>query len=112
MPRTMRPHCQTSTSGSGCRSDHGVMIMDTADRLMTMTELAAMLGVPVTTLYGWRSRGEGLPAYRIGRHIRYGREVIETWLKSRSDQPVHSAGEAWVSYQRSGVCPQAPVMRI
>jgi hypothetical protein len=27
--------------------------------------------VPVATLYGWRHRGEGPAAYRIGRHVRY-----------------------------------------
>jgi len=29
------------------------------DRLMTITDLSEMLGVPVDTLYGWRHRGEG-----------------------------------------------------
>ncbi len=40
----------------------------------------------VTTLYGWRSRGEGPPGYRIGHHVRYRREAIEIWLASRADQ--------------------------
>ena len=62
------------------------MTLNTAERLMTVTELAEMLSVPVTTLYGWRSRGEGPPGYRIGRHVRYRREAIETWLASRADQ--------------------------
>jgi len=62
------------------------MTMNTEDRLMTVTELAEMLGVPVATLYGWRSRGEGPPGYRIGRHVRYRRALVETWLMSRADQ--------------------------
>ena len=41
------------------------------DRLMTITDLSEMLGVPVDTLYGWRHRGEGPEGYRIGRHVRY-----------------------------------------
>ena len=40
------------------------------DRLMTITDLSEMLGVPVDTLYGWRHRGEGPAGYRIGRHVR------------------------------------------
>jgi hypothetical protein len=30
------------------------------DRLMTITDLSEMLGVPVDTMYGWRHGGEGL----------------------------------------------------
>jgi hypothetical protein len=29
------------------------------DRLMTITDLSEMFGVPVDTLHGWRHRGEG-----------------------------------------------------
>jgi hypothetical protein len=32
------------------------------DRLLTITDLSEMLGVPVDTLYGWRHRGEGRQA--------------------------------------------------
>jgi excisionase family DNA binding protein len=42
-----------------------------SERLMTVAELAELLGVPVTTLYQWRHRGEGPPGYRVGRHVRY-----------------------------------------
>jgi len=60
--------------------------MNTMDRLMSVTEVAEMLGIPVATLYGWRSRGEGPPGYRIGRHIRYRRAAVESWLLTRADQ--------------------------
>ena len=59
--------------------------METSDRLMTLAELAEMLGIPVNTLYGWRCRGEGPPGYRIGRHIRYRRTAVEEWLETQSD---------------------------
>ncbi|WP_041791787.1 helix-turn-helix domain-containing protein [Microlunatus phosphovorus] len=59
--------------------------METSDRLMTLAELAEMLGIPVNTLYGWRCRGEGPPGYRIGRHIRYRRAAVETWLETQTD---------------------------
>ena len=42
-----------------------------SERLMTLADLAELLGVPVTTLYQWRHRGEGPPGYRVGRHVRY-----------------------------------------
>jgi excisionase family DNA binding protein len=56
------------------------------DRLMTITDLSEMLGVPVDTLYGWRHRGEGPRGYRVGRHVRYRREAVEAWLGTRADR--------------------------
>jgi excisionase family DNA binding protein len=56
------------------------------DRLMTITDLSEMLGVPVDTLYGWRHRGEGPEGYRIGRHVRYRRAAVEAWLDTQADR--------------------------
>lgn len=58
---------------------------DDVERLLTISDLSAMLGVPVDTLYGWRHRGEGPQGYRIGRHVRYRRVAVEAWLASRLD---------------------------
>lgn len=58
---------------------------DDVERLLTISELGAMLGVPVDTLYGWRHRGEGPQGYRIGRHVRYRRSAVEAWLATRLD---------------------------
>jgi excisionase family DNA binding protein len=56
------------------------------DRLMTITDLSEMLGVPVDTLYGWRHRGEGPAGYRIGGHVRYRRATVEAWLDAQADR--------------------------
>jgi excisionase family DNA binding protein len=58
----------------------------TEERLMTLTELSEMLGVPIDTLYGWRHRGEGPVGYRIGRHVRYRRSAVEAWLEIQADR--------------------------
>jgi excisionase family DNA binding protein len=57
----------------------------TGERLMTLTELSEMLGVPIHTLYGWRHRSEGPVGYRIGRHVRYRRAAVEAWLETQAD---------------------------
>lgn len=64
------------------------MIMDTVngERLMTTLELSEMLGIPIETLYGWRHRGEGPVGYRVGRHLRYRRAEVETWLDGQVDR--------------------------
>jgi excisionase family DNA binding protein len=56
------------------------------DRLLTITDLSEMLGVPVDTLYGWRHRGEGPAGFRIGRHVRYRRAAVEAWLDTQVDK--------------------------
>ncbi len=39
--------------------------------LIDVAELAAYLGVPISTAYDWRTRGKGPPAYRFGKHLKY-----------------------------------------
>jgi len=60
-------------------------VVQEIERLLTITELSEMLGIPVDTLYGWRHRGQGPRGYRVGRHVRYRRASVESWLDSRLD---------------------------
>ena len=55
------------------------------DRLLGPEEVAAYLGVPLRTIYRWRSRHEGPHGYRVGRHVRYRRDDVDRWLASRRD---------------------------
>jgi excisionase family DNA binding protein len=47
---------------------------------MTPQDLAHLLQLPLATIYGWRSKGEGPPGIKVGRHVRYRREEVEAWL--------------------------------
>jgi excisionase family DNA binding protein len=49
-------------------------------RLWSVQDVADYLGVPVKTLYQWRTAGYGPPARRVGRHLRYKQEDVETWF--------------------------------
>lgn len=53
------------------------------ERLVDVHELAAYLGVPVKTLYAWRYRREGPPAFRVGRHLRYRWRDVQMWIEER-----------------------------
>jgi excisionase family DNA binding protein len=55
-----------------------------ATLLLKPDDLAEYLGVPVKTLYEWRSRGGGPPGIRIGRHLRYRMSDVQTWLNERT----------------------------
>jgi excisionase family DNA binding protein len=56
-----------------------------ADRLMSLWDVSQLLGVPIATLYAWRHRGEGPSGYRIGRHVRYRRAAVESWIEEQAD---------------------------
>jgi excisionase family DNA binding protein len=63
-----------------------IMTLDVGERLMSITDLSEMLGVPIHTLYRWRHKGEGPVGYRIGRHVRYRRATVEAWLETQTDE--------------------------
>ena len=52
----------------------------TCERLWTFNDVSEFLGVPIGTLYQWRVRGEGPPAYKIGRHVRFDPDRVRAWL--------------------------------
>ena len=49
-------------------------------RLWTLQDVSDFLNVPTGTLYQWRVRGEGPPAYKVGRHIRFDPDRVRAWL--------------------------------
>ncbi len=50
-------------------------------QLLTVTELAEYLRVPVQTVYQWRYKGGGPAAIRVGRHLRYHPDDILRWIE-------------------------------
>lgn len=57
--------------------------MASTDQLLTPEDLAAELQVPVKTLYAWRYQSTGPRSIKVGRHIRYRRSDVETWLEAQ-----------------------------
>lgn len=54
-----------------------------SDRLLTTTEVAELLGLPPKTIMTWRSKGQGPPGVRLGRHCRWRRSDVDAWLERR-----------------------------
>ena len=42
-------------------------------------EIAERYGVPLATIYGWRTKGYGPRGVKIGRHVRYPADEVERW---------------------------------
>ena len=53
------------------------------DRLWTIDDVSAFLGVSVPTIYQWRHRGEGPPCMRLGKHLRFDPSSVRTWAASK-----------------------------
>ncbi|MFE3603892.1 helix-turn-helix transcriptional regulator [Streptomyces sp. NPDC059142] len=53
------------------------------DRYLTPDDIAAMFGVPLETVYGWRKKRTGPPGFRIGKHLRYDPATVRAWVNAR-----------------------------
>lgn len=54
-------------------------------KLLSVKDVADYLGVPVRTIYGWRSTGRGPRGYRIGKYVRYKPEDVEAWVEAQHE---------------------------
>ncbi|MFE9678724.1 helix-turn-helix domain-containing protein [Streptomyces sp. NPDC006259] len=50
------------------------------EQYLTPADVAELLGVPVETLYQWRRKRTGPPAFRVGRHLRYDPARLRQWV--------------------------------
>lgn len=53
---------------------------ETLDTVLSLSELAAGLGVTVQTIYDLRSQGRGPRGFRVGRELRFRVSEIDAWL--------------------------------
>lgn len=53
--------------------------------LFDIGELASYLGVPVSTIYDWRTRGQGPRAHRFGKHLKFALSDVQAWIAEQRD---------------------------
>lgn len=53
--------------------------------LLDITELAEYLGVPLSTIYDWRTRGLGPRAYRFGKHLKFALSDVRSWMEEQRE---------------------------
>jgi predicted DNA-binding transcriptional regulator AlpA len=49
-------------------------------KLLSVDDLSDVLGVPVNTLYQWRTKGYGPTGLRIGKYVRYRPDDVQAWV--------------------------------
>jgi excisionase family DNA binding protein len=62
----------------------------TLRRLLSVDEVAEVLGVPVRTLYQRRHKGIGPLGMRVGRHLRYRAADVSAWIDRRAAEEAKS----------------------
>lgn len=61
------------------------MAQSTAEPLLTPDQVAAVLGVPKTTLFRWRVDQKGPLGIRVGKHLRFRQSEVDRWLDEHTD---------------------------
>jgi excisionase family DNA binding protein len=64
--------------------------MHQLEPIISARELAEYLDVPVATIYAWRYRRQGPPAFRVGRYVRFRWSDVERWIEDRIAQTCHT----------------------
>lgn len=59
---------------------------ETNEPLLDLDWLSEFIDIPPRTIYNWRLRWEGPPAYRVGRHLRFRKSDVEAWLSTVRDK--------------------------
>src|SRR3990172_2004574 len=64
--------------------ERGAMNPEPTSNIFTVGEVAAYLKLPISTVYRLAERRE-IPGHKVGRQWRFQREVIDEWLRKRSE---------------------------
>lgn len=59
--------------------------------MMTINEVAAMLGVSSKTIYRLKNKPDGIRAYKVGGCVRFMRSEVEAYIQSQVVKPVVKA---------------------
>jgi excisionase family DNA binding protein len=68
--------------------------------VLSIQEVAKLLNVPVSTIYGWKRRGEGPPYYKVGRKLRYRKSDARKWLAEHLVSRAVCSSECGQTYPR------------
>jgi predicted DNA-binding transcriptional regulator AlpA len=70
-------------AGHGYRRHHPALGLEP---LLDVNELAAYLGVPVSsTVYDWRTNGKGPRAFLFGKRLKFAISDVRTWIGQHRD---------------------------
>ena len=63
-----------------------------ARKVLKLTEVADLVGVPPSTIYYWRHINSGPPTWKIGRRVVAYEDEVRAWLDEQSRSTERRAG--------------------
>lgn len=63
----------------------------TIERLLSIGDVADVLGVSINTIYAWRATGHGPRAAKIGKHLRFRKSDVEAYIDACAGGPGRDA---------------------
>ena len=63
-----------------------IVVSRIEDRLWSVQDVSEYLGIPVQTLYAWRSAATGPPGRLVGRRLRYRPQDVRDWVAGLSTE--------------------------
>ena len=63
----------------------GRRFLDANDRVLTLQEVAQLLGVLENTIYYWRYQRTGPKGHKVGKRVRYRLSDVLSWMDERGD---------------------------
>ena len=82
---TVSLRCRCAPREHGHTTHHPSYSSWGLEPLIDIGKLAAYLGVPVSTIYDWRTRGLGPPAYRFGKHLKFAVGDVRAWVERQRE---------------------------
>lgn len=56
------------------------------EHLLSPKDIASRYGIPVQSVYLWRTKGTGPRGFTVGRHVRYRLTDVLAWEQSQLDK--------------------------
>jgi DNA-binding transcriptional MerR regulator len=69
-------------------------------RLLTLTEVAELTRLPISTLRYYRQRGSGPPTFRVGRRVMAYETDVLAWVDHQRDTEVDSTVQSIAQRRR------------
>jgi len=80
VPRACTPACMNHYASPVGGEESPQPVISGLEPLLSIETLAEYVGVPVVTIYRWRTEGKGPCATRIGRHLKFALSDVQAWL--------------------------------
>ena len=69
----------------------GDQATSSGDQILSPKQVSEELQIPVKTIYAWRYQGTGPPSFRAGKHLRFRRSDITSWVQAQIAADKHGA---------------------